>query len=319
MCKLDSSLLQADGGIPLLGEDGVLLPEHTPQLVGAAAGEAGEAGVVDAPPNGGMSFSPQGTAAWLGLFDPVRTSTTPLLLNSDSRRILYVMNSSLGAKSITLTDEADALGLLPGFSFAIKRDGASNVGFDLSATTDTIDGATSVVLTADGDFAIIVYTGSGKWTALKGTAGGSPSAPTGTLLARYVYTTGTGATHTPDGTATRCRLILVGGGGGGGGAAQAGAQSGVGGGGSSGGIVDFWWTVSGNITYTIGAFGAKGAAGNNAGTAGGDSTATGSGLALTAKGGPGGSSMAAGTAHTAAPGGGVAAGTTHWAKFARAR
>lgn len=310
MCKLDSSLLQADGGIPLLGEDGVLLPEHAPVLLGAAVGEAGEAGVVDAPPKGGMSFSPQGTAEWLGLFDPVSTSATTTQISGDARRVLYVVDSSLGAKSVTLTDEADALGLLPGFSFAVKRNGASNVVISLTSTTDTIDGATSMTLSADGDFAIVLYLGLGKWTALKGTAGGSPSTPTGTFLARYVYTTGTGATHTPNAAAVRCRLILIGGGGGGGGAAQGPGQAGVGGGGGSGGIVDFWWTRSGNLTFTVGAFGAKGAAGNNAGTAGGDGTVTGSGVALTAKGGNGGSSMAAGTGHTSAPGGTVNAGTT---------
>jgi hypothetical protein len=174
MCKLDSSLLQADGGIPLLGEDGVLLPEHTPQLVGAAAGEDGEAGVVDAPPKGGMSFNPQGTAAWLGLFDPVVTSATPTQISADSRRILYVVDSSGGAKTIALADEADSIGLLPGFSFAVKRNGGSSVVFDLSATSDTIDGATSLTLAATGDFAVVVYLGSGLWTALAGTttAGG---------------------------------------------------------------------------------------------------------------------------------------------------
>lgn len=309
MCKLDSSLLQADGGLPLLGEDGVLLPEHTPQLVGAAAGEDGEAGVVDAPPKGGMSFSPQGTAAWLGLFDPVRVSTTPTRITADSRRILYVVDSSVGAKSIDLTNEAETLGLLPGFAFAFKRNGGSNVGFDLSATTDTIDGATYLVLGSDGDFAVVVYLGSGLWTALVGTAGAAAT-PTGRLLARYVYTTGTGATHTPSASADKLRIVCVGGGGGGGGADQAGAQAGVGGGGGSGGITEVWWTPSGNITYSVGAAGIAGIAGNNAGGNGGDTTASGTGLALTAKGGQGGSSMAAGTGHTAAPGGVLNSGTT---------
>ena len=307
MCKLDSSLLQADGGIPLLGEDGVLLPEHTPQLVGAAAGEAGEAGVVDAPPNGGMSFSPQGTAAWLGLFDPVSTSATTTQISADQRRILYVVDSSVGAKSIALTDEADALGLLPGFSFAVKRRGGSNVVINLTATTDTIDGATSMTLSADGDFAIVVYLGLGKWTALKGTAGGS-STPAGTFLGRYVYTSGTGATHTPNAAATLCRLILVGAGGGGGGAdSSAPGQSGVGGGGASGGVNYHDWPVSGNITFTVpSAGGAGGAAGNNGGTAGADSTATGSGLTLTSKGGPGGASMASGSTFAQAAAGIIA-------------
>lgn len=296
MCKLDSSLLQADGGIPLLGEDGVLLPEHTPQLVGAAAGEDGEAGVVDAPPKGGMSFSPQGTAAWLGLFDPVRVSTTPTRITADSRRILYVVDSSVGAKSIDLTDEAETLRLLPGFSFAFKRNGGSNVGFDLSATTDTIDGDTSLVLGSDGDFAVVVYLGAGKWTALVGTAGGSTT-PAGTFLGRYVYTSGTGATHTPNAAATLCRITLVGAGGGGGGAdSSAPGQAGAGGGGASGGVIYHDWPVSGNITYTVpSAGGAGGAAGNNAGTAGADSTCTGSGLTLTAKGAPGGASMSSGS------------------------
>ena len=143
------------------------------------------------------------------------------------------------------------------------------------------------------------------WTQISGGSG-----ITAALISRTVYTTGSAATHTPNGSAQKLRVICVGAGGGGGGAAQGGGQSGVGGGGGSGGIADKWWTPSGNITYTVGAFGAKGAAGNNAGTAGGDTTASGTGLALTAKGGNGGLSMAFGTTHLAAAGGAVNTGTT---------
>lgn len=143
------------------------------------------------------------------------------------------------------------------------------------------------------------------WTQISGGSGIS-----GALISRTVYTTGTGATHTPNASAQTIKVICVGAGGGGGGAAQGGGQSGVGGGGGSGGITEKWWTPSGNITYTVGAFGAKGAAGNNPGAAGGDTTASGTSLALTAKGGNGGASMAFGTTHLAALGGGVNAGTT---------
>lgn len=133
----------------------------------------------------------------------------------------------------------------------------------------------------------------------------------GRLRGVYVYaTSGASGTHTPASGTTLCLITLVGAGGGGGGADGNTSMAGCGGGGAAGGVTRFLWAVSGTISYAIGAYGAGGTAGNNAGTGGGDSTATGTGLALTAKGGPGGASMAASTTPASAAGGATVGGTT---------
>jgi len=144
---------------------------------------------------------------------------------------------------------------------------------------------------------------------LDGSATPAWSTAPGRLRAVYVYGSGTGATHTPASGTTLCAILAIGAGAGGGGGDIT-VGIGAGGGGGAGAVVRKLWTVSGNITYTVGALGGGGAAGNNAGTDGGDTTLSGTGLAITAKGGKGGASMAAGTTFTSAAGGATQAGTT---------
>lgn len=141
-------------------------------------------------------------------------------------------------------------------------------------------------------------------------AGGSFAAVPGRLLGRYVYTSGSGATHTPAANCTKCLIKAQAPGGGGGGGDGGVGQSGAGAGGGAGGYAEKLWTVSGNLTYTVPSGGSGGTAGNNAGTAGSDLTVTGTGLSLTAKGGTGGGSMASGTTATSSPSGGPTSGTT---------
>lgn len=220
---------------------------------------------------------------------------------------VILMNTSGGNRTVNLLASATAG---QGFVIGVKKatSDANTVTVDANSS-ELIDGAATHVLTAHNKVVWYMCDGT-DWQIIGEGGAGSSGGISAALIARTVYTTGSAATHTVNGSAQMVRIICVGAGGGGGGAAQGGGQCGVSGGGGSGGITDYWWTPSGNITYTVGAFGAKGAAGNNAGTAGGDTTASGTGLSLTAKGGNGGSSMAFGTGHTAALGGLINTGTT---------
>lgn len=117
-----------------------------------------------------------------------------------------------------------------------------------------------------------------------------------------VLTSGTAATYTVPAGIYRLRVRLIGGGGGGGGADGGSSQAGAGSGGGSGGYVEkvYSTTPGATFTYTIGALGAGGTAGNNAGTAGGNTLFDEGGSVLTGSGGGGGSSFAAGTTYNVA-------------------
>ena len=220
---------------------------------------------------------------------------------------LILCNTGAGAFTINLLSAASA-GI--GFLIGVKKTSADANAVTIDGnSTETIDGALTDTIATQYKVVWYMCDGTNWQIVSEGVLpGGGISAA---LIARTVYTTGTGATHTPNASTQLVRLICVGAGGGGGGAQQAGAQSGCGGGGAAGGIVDYWWTPSGSITYTVpSAGGLGGNPGNNAGTTGSDTTATGSGLSLTAKGGSGGSSMSSGTSFASAAGGVTVAGTT---------
>lgn len=132
----------------------------------------------------------------------------------------------------------------------------------------------------------------------------------GRLIGMQVITATGGGTYTPT-TGTKAVVIeLVGGGGGGGGTVQPGGSNvGFPGGGSGGGWLRKRLTANfSGASYSVGAKGTGGSAGNNAGNNGGDTTfqETGGGTTYTASGGTGGTG-AAGTASPAL-GGGIAGG-----------
>jgi hypothetical protein len=108
-------------------------------------------------------------------------------------------------------------------------------------------------------------------------------------------------TYTVPGSVSRIRVTLVGAGGGGGGA----DSTGTAGGGGGGAIVIKTYDVSPSdaFDYTIGALGAGGAAGNNEGTDGGDTTWDDAGTPITAGGGDGGNSQAGGGTYASVGGG----------------
>lgn len=96
-------------------------------------------------------------------------------------------------------------------------------------------------------------------------------------------TSGSG-TYTPPANCTHIRVRMWGAGGGGGGVAGNAASGGAAGGGASGGYIESIITSPTAVSYSVGTAGAGGVAGNNSGTAGGNTTFS----TFTAAGGGGG-------------------------------
>lgn len=134
----------------------------------------------------------------------------------------------------------------------------------------------------------IQFNGDGTMFVFDATGGVKTSLAA--ALTRVALTSGSAATYT---TPAGCRAIDVqcwGGGGAGGGGATAASSGAAGAGGGSGGFTrKLFSPPSATYTYTVGAGGTPGAAGNNAGGAGADTTFG----TLTAKGGSGGAGSAA--------------------------
>jgi hypothetical protein len=113
----------------------------------------------------------------------------------------------------------------------------------------------------------------------------------GGLRSFQIFKTGTGATYTKPANVTSILVQMVAGGGAGGGAASGVSGAAAGGGGGGGGFVQkFIASAASTYTYTVGAGGTAGTAGNNPGNAGGNTTF--SGLTDAAVGGSGGNGMA---------------------------
>ena len=114
---------------------------------------------------------------------------------------------------------------------------------------------------------------------------------TGGLRSFQILESGTAATYTKPANVTSILVQMVGGGGAGGGAAAGASGVAAGGGGGGGGYVEkFIAAASSTYTYTVGAGGTVGTAGNNPGNDGGNTTF--SGLTDAAIGGSGGNGMA---------------------------
>lgn len=122
------------------------------------------------------------------------------------------------------------------------------------------------------------WRGDGTWAIPAGSGG---------LKSFQIFTTGTAQTYTRPGGITSILVEVIGGGGAGGGAtSSSGANIGVGGGGAAGGYARLWIaSAASSYTYTVGAGGTAGTAGNNPGNNGGTTTF---GASLQATGGNGG-------------------------------
>lgn len=120
--------------------------------------------------------------------------------------------------------------------------------------------------------------GTGNWTT-----------PPGNVPTQQILTTGT--TYTPTAGTVAILVEIWGAGGGGGGSASGIGATGAGGGGGAGGYCrKFYSSIAASYTYAIGQKGTGGAAGQNDGLAGGDTTFD----VMTAKGGGLGKGSAAG-------------------------
>lgn len=186
----------------------------------------------------------------------------------------------VGSADITLNLTAAAT-LGDGWYVDVRGEGGA-VTIDPNGV-ETINGASTLVV-ADGRSVRVHCNGTTFYTTADFTG-----------LSNVTYlTSGTAATYTVPAGVRALKVICLGGGGGGGGADGQGASAGANGGaGCAGHIVEkFIASPASSYTYTIGAGGSGGAAGNNAGTAGGDTTFTdGASLTLTAGGGGAGAGM----------------------------
>lgn len=173
-------------------------------------------------------------------------------------------------------------------------------GFINDATTGTIDTADYVLFADNNDSNATKKDTVANLLAL--------ASVTGVFKGFQVLTSASG-TYTPTSGATNAIAIAVGGGGGGGGVAPGSGGSEVAaGGGGGGGAAVARFTISGNVSYTVGAAGTAGSSGGGNGGAGGTTTLTGIVVATGGSGGTG-SGAAAGD-EVSTPGGAGGAGST---------
>lgn len=130
---------------------------------------------------------------------------------------------------------------------------------------------------------------SGNVLASNGTTWASTSLPSATGTRAEVFTTGTSQSWTIPSGVTAVKVTIIGGGGGGGGSTTSGpccTPNGGAGGGAGGTAIQYFTGVSGTMTYTVGAGGARGT--TSTGTTGGTSSVVYSGTTYSATGGAGG-------------------------------
>lgn len=276
----------------------------------------------------GKSGSALGTDGWKQVSDwrapkePVYVATAAALpANTRSGNVLTASANG------TLT--VDGVSPVPTGARVLVQDEATAAHNGIYVVTNPGAGGAAWVLTRAEDFdedadvragiLVVVCLGTaneGKAFRLEDTGGtivvnttslsfvefGGGGSSTGRLVARTVYTSGSG-NHTWNAATTQAVVTAYGGGGGGGGADMTGGGgSGVGGGGAAGAkaVKHFTGlTGGGTAAYAVGGGGNGGGAGNNAGTAGTDTTFS----TLTAKGGSGGASVASGSTFALVAGG----------------
>jgi len=233
-----------------------------------------------------------------------RTQTRTVTLPTSSRNYV-VLNNTTGGYAMTVGGVSVAAGercvLTYDTSATAYVKTASSIS-NLASVTGTLGvanggtGATTLtannVLLGNGTSApLTVAPGtSGYVLASNGTTWASTSLPSATGTRADVFTTGTSATWTIPAGVTAVKVTIIGGGGGGGGfntGVCCAALTGAGGGG--GGVaIQYFTGVSGSMTYTVGAGGARGTTSN--GSTGGTSSVTYGGTTYSATGGSGGTS-----------------------------
>jgi hypothetical protein len=197
-----------------------------------------------------------------------------------------------------------------------KQDMVAGINGLQTALNDGFVNTLQVALDQLGDVrGDLIYRNASAWVALAaGTSGqflqtkGSSANPVWAngLVTVALQTFTSGGTYTPTSGMLYCLMVCIGGGAGGGGSANSAGGSAAGGGGGGGGSISIKLstaaTVGASQTVTIGAVANGGSAGNNAGTAGNDTSI---GSICVGKGGSAGGGSD-GTASGTAGAGGVA-------------
>lgn len=200
----------------------------------------------------------------------------------------------------------------------------TSIAFDTAGAST----ATSVTIGADGfpenggSSVAVYYNTTVTYDIVRKDSGGTAYGPTiesysSSPAAAFTRRTVTASeTYTPSAKVKSIEFELIGGGGGSGGCSTTGgAQVSSGGGGGGGGYVRHTTsTIAASYTITIGAGGTGGVAGDNDGTAGGDTIVTdGASFTLTASGGGLGQGAAAAENATGGAGGAATGGTINYA------
>jgi len=226
--------------------------------------------------NGGIVYS---TASALAILSG--TATAGQMLQSGATAAPTWSTSTYpttnAVNTLLYASSANVMAALPTANSSVLVTSSGGVP-SLSTTLPSGLAATNLTLTTPA-------LGTPSAGVLTNTTGG------GGLRSFQIFKTGTAATYTKPANVTSILVQMVGGGGAGGGAAAGASGVAAGGGGGGGGYVEkFIAAASNTYTYTVGAGGTVGTAGNNPGNDGGNTTF--SGLTDAAIGGSGGNGMA---------------------------
>lgn len=210
--------------------------------------------------------------------------TSDVAIDNSFDNSVIVVDATAGPVTVTLPAISVAT---DGYFVTVKkRDISANAVTVQKNAADgaIIEGATSVVLTAPSESVRIVRRFNGvEWNTIR------TISPTSINPNLQVFTAS--GTWTRPAGITRVLVLAIGGGGGGGGCASPPGGSIAGGGGGAGGALALTFLNVSSIpsaTVTIGAAGAGGAAGNNAGAAGGTTSWADGTNTITCPGGGGG-------------------------------
>jgi hypothetical protein len=194
----------------------------------------------------------------------VQTSATTLSPTTGN----YYLATGTTTVNLPAGNNGDVIGIADGSS----NFGTANCTINPNGA-QTIAGETSIRLTADNAYVVLAFWGT-RWTIIHGNSFVQPD----TNLATNILTSGSG-TYTPNIAANWLKIRIWGATGGGGGAdGQDIGTVAIGGAGGVAGYLEKTILISTGetFTYSVGAAGVGGAAGNNNGTAGGTTSFTGS-------------------------------------------
>lgn len=223
---------------------------------------------------------------WVGDSNGVPTTADfPIILAyhntstlSPTNQTVYQLDTSSTAITVTLPD-SPTNGTWYGFCDYRGTFSTNNVTINRSGTNTIINNVdTSVTLTSNYQNLWLAYY-NGIWSVISAESFVDAGGSTGNgyrYLGTQILTSGTAATYTPTTGTRMIRVRVYGATGGGGGADGQGAgTNAIGAAGGNGGYTEKEFLISGQtFTYTVGAAGVGGVAGNNAGTAGGTTSFT---------------------------------------------